>query len=118
MKPKRKKKPPLKSKITGALRKVWRWSPERRAALERARVQRGVYECELCGHRSGPKGVQVDHIVPCRLSDDASWDGFIARLFCGTDGLRVICKGCHKAETAKQRAKRSEAKRMAKKGAG
>jgi 5-methylcytosine-specific restriction endonuclease McrA len=116
MKPAR-KQPPIKSKITSALRQVWRWSPERRAALERARVQRGVYECELCGHRSGPKGVQVDHIVPCRLSDDPSWDGFIARLFCGTEGLRVICKGCHEAETAKQAKARSEAKRMAKKGA-
>jgi hypothetical protein len=120
MKPKRKKKPPLKSKITGALRKVWRWSPERRAALERARVCRGSYECELCGHRSGPKGVQVDHQEP--VVDPSAgfqgWDVYIARLFCGTEGLRVICKGCHEAETAKQRAKRSEAKRMAKKGAG
>jgi hypothetical protein len=62
----------------------------------------------------------VDHQDP--VVDPAAgfqgWDVYIARLFCGTEGLRVICKGCHEAETAKQRAKRSEAKRMAKKGAG
>jgi hypothetical protein len=52
------------------------------------------------------------------MSDDASWDGFIARLFCGAEGLRVICKGCHKDETAKQAKARAEVKRMAKKGAG
>lgn len=107
---KKKAKPNLKSRITSALRQVWRFSPERRLALERSRLTRGRYQCELCGHVSGPKGVQVDHIEPCRKPGDDSWDGFIARLFCSVDGLRVICKGCHEAETAKQRLARSRAK--------
>lgn len=109
---KKKKKPNTKSRITSALRQVWRFSDERRFALERARLSRGVYQCELCGHKSGPKGVQVDHIVPCRLPGDDSWDGFINRLFCPPEGLQVICKGCHDAETAKQRKARSEAKKI------
>jgi len=108
---KKRKQPPLKSKITSALRQVWRWSPERRAALERARVCRGVYGCELCGLGFGPKSVQVDHITPCRIPEDTSWDGFIARLFCPAEGLRVICKGCHASETAKQRKNLSRAKK-------
>ena len=111
MKTKKKAKPNLKSRITSALRQVWRWSPERRAALERARVCRGVYKCEMCGCKSGPKGVQVDHIEPCRKPGDDTWDTFIARLFCPTSGLRVICKGCHDDETEKQRIARSRAKK-------
>jgi hypothetical protein len=105
---KRKKQPPLKSRITSALRQVWRWSPERRAALERARVCRGSYECELCGHRSGPKGVQVDHVEACRKPGDDSWDGFIARLFCPVEDLRVLCRGCHQVQTKIQRQKKKE----------
>ena len=101
---KRKKQPPLKSRITSALRQVWRWSPERRAALERARVCRGSYECELCGHRSGPKGVQVNHKEPVvGVEGFQGWDIYIERLFCDIDGLEIVCSGCHKKETEKQR---------------
>lgn len=107
-------KPNLKSRITSALRQVWRWSPERRAALERARLVRGRYQCNLCGRIFGPNYVQVDHIEP--VVDPAGgfqgWDTFIDRLFCSTTGLQVICKGCHAVETAKQRKVRSEAKRL------
>lgn len=106
-----KKPTPIKSRITSALRQIWwRYSEARKQALNRVKVSRGRYQCELCDHITGPKGIQVDHIIPCRVPGDDSWDGFIKRLFCSQENLRAICKGCHKEETDKQRKLRSKAK--------
>lgn len=42
----------------------------------------------------------MDHIEPCgslRSFDDVG--GFVSRLFCEVEGLRVLCVGCHNART-------------------
>jgi 5-methylcytosine-specific restriction endonuclease McrA len=54
------------------------------------------FQCADCGGWFPRKEVEVDHKVPCgslrSLQDIA---GFIDRLFCEPDGLRVLCEGCH-----------------------
>lgn len=93
-----------RQRIRSALRKVWQWSDPRRAALAKQRVSKGRYLCEACGGLFGPKMVQVDHIEPVgsfpgsrRDNGSATWEGVINRMFCPVEGLRVLCKPCHKA---------------------
>ena len=79
-----------------------RWPP-RSMALKAARRpysgpnprQRWEYQCKLCGLWWAATAVQVDHIEPCgNLAGDVA--GFVERLFCEPDGLRVLCRECHK----------------------
>lgn len=95
--------------IFGLLRRVFRWSPERRAALEAAR-QGLKYLCAKCGKLFDKKKVAVDHIEP--VVDPATgfvnWDTYITRLFVTRDKLQVLCKIHHneksKAEGVVRRA--------------
>ena len=50
------------------------------------------------------KEVEIDHIISCgslKCYDDLP--GFVERLFCEADNIRVVCKPCHKAHTKKSR---------------
>jgi len=54
------------------------------------------YMCQACKGWRPAKQVEVDHIVPCgslKRFDDLV--GFTERLFCESDGLRVLCERCH-----------------------
>jgi len=54
------------------------------------------------------KATQLDHINPCgqlRSLNDVS--GFVERLFCEADGLRILCKPCHLSVTKEERAKKT-----------
>lgn len=89
--------------IIGALRKIWRWSRERRVCLANAEGDDG-YKCAECKKSFIKKEVAVDHIDPV-VDPEKGWQGFddfITRLWCKADGLQVLCKGCHKAKTGKE----------------
>jgi len=61
------------------------------------------YECNECHSMFPSKEVRVDHIdsvVP--LSGFVSWDNVIQRLFCESEGLQVLCVGCHKVKTKEE----------------
>lgn len=62
--------------------------------------QKVCYECASCGIMASTKEVAVDHRIDCgKLS---SWDdvqGFMERLFCGPNGLDVLCHICHDRKT-------------------
>lgn len=109
---KAKKKPTLTSRINSALRKVWRFGDERKQCLANARVSVDRYRCQLCGAITDQKGIQVDHLKPVvdPVRGRQGWDEYINRLFCPTEGLQAICKGCHLAETEKQRKARHQDK--------
>lgn len=106
-------RPPLKSRIVSALRRLWLQSEARQEALRAARIVRGVYRCAKCGKNvpaslKTPNGtirkVAVDHknrVVPETGFD--SWDGFINRLFCEQSELQVLCYDCHKEKSANER---------------
>ena len=94
--------------IRSALRRASvKWPPIHEARKRARRAYKGPdkrrkweYQCEKCGRWFDGKGTQVDHIVPAgtlRGYDDLP--GFVERLFCESDRLRVLCLACHKKLT-------------------
>jgi hypothetical protein len=54
------------------------------------------FQCEHCDQWFARKEVEVDHIEPCgSLKSFADLSVFADRLFCESDGLRVLCSKCH-----------------------
>lgn len=67
------------------------------------------YICASCGNDFMQKEVQVDHIVPAgQLKSFEDLASFAERLFCGADGLQVLCTGCHKVKTDKEKEERGK----------
>ncbi len=67
------------------------------------------YQCVDCEGWFPRKKVQVDHIEPCgslRSFEDVR--GFVERLFCEPDGLRVRCEDCHNRRTQSDRVAKKE----------
>lgn len=108
----------LKAFITSTLRGGFRKYPPKYESLKEAQVGKKIndksqrmamhYECNKCKGHFPNKEVQVDHILPvvCPKKGFESWDIFIARLFCSSDNLQVLCKGCHDEKTKTERVKR------------
>lgn len=87
----------LQTFVMGVLRRASvRWPPRNVVRLQ-ARRERGKYECAGCGELFGPKVIKIDHIDPVidPVTGFTTWDNHISRLFCGADGLQVLCKPCH-----------------------
>lgn len=94
----------MMSFIRSALRKAsQRWAPIRTAKLL-VRVKyngpnkrmKWLYRCADCGHLVPDKSCDVDHIEECgSLRDFSDLPGFVRRLFCEVENLRVLCKPCH-----------------------
>lgn len=104
------------SKIMSALRKVWRFSPERRAALKAAEhpEDRNLVLCASCGQWVHPKLADVDHVEPAvPVIGFDSWDALIHRM--RHNALAVLCDQCHAIKTKSENAQRA-ANRRAKKG--
>lgn len=102
--------------IRSALRNAYSKYPPKFEALKRAEVGRMVnsktgklamhYECNHCHKYFVQKDVQVDHIIDAgSLKDFSDLPGFCERLFCGVDGLQVLCKKDHQAKTKKSKMK-------------
>jgi 5-methylcytosine-specific restriction endonuclease McrA len=108
----------LRTRAVGQLRRLWRFSPDVKNALSKARSETSSkpklvgYACAVCGLIAKREDVAVDHIVPVvPTSGWESWDSFVARLFCGSQGLQVLCHFCHDAKTAAERSRRTAARR-------
>lgn len=89
-----------------------RWPPIVRQALHAARRplvpkrgnQKWEYCCALCGEWFKYDDVKVDHITPVgSLRSFGDVEGFVRRLFCEVDGLRVVCVVCHEKRHALER---------------
>jgi 5-methylcytosine-specific restriction endonuclease McrA len=64
------------------------------------------YQCAICSGWFPDKQIEVDHIIAAgSLTCGEDLHGFVERLFCEKDGLRVLCEGCHREVTNNQRAK-------------
>ena len=121
----KKKKFNLKSKITSALRKVWRYSPPRQECLKRCETgehyivyskktkkpyKRPYLKCESC--KDVFKKLQVDHIEPVvDYIGFQGWDTYIQRLNVESTMMRAICKDCHTVITLLQKEKRKKYKK-------
>lgn len=83
------------------------WKPVK-AAKDAAKIpykgnnprRKWSYVCASCGGVFSDKEIEVDHIIEAgslRCAEDLS--GFVERLFCEVDNLRVLCLDCHKQKT-------------------
>lgn len=107
--------------IRSALRRASvRWPP-RTLALEQAFVSRKKnkktgrmakhYRCNKCKKLFVSKEVEVNHINPIvPVTGFDTWDGLIERLFCEKEGLEVLCKPCHRAQTKEENEERKRYK--------
>ena len=103
----------LRGFITSALRSAMRRWPPKWSTLADAFTGSKInkksgrkakhYRCAACKREFVAKGVQVDHIIP--IGKCASWDEYIAKLFCEQVNLQCLCIGCHKKKTKKDNAK-------------
>lgn len=67
------------------------------------------YQCAECSKWYGSGDVNVDHKVPAgSLTKPEDIQGFVERLFCGKDGLQVLCSTCHSKKTLEERAANKE----------
>ena len=98
--------------IRSALRRAFvRWPPNyqarklyRRAYKGPNKLQKWEFQCALCRKWTMGKNTQLDHIVPAgSLRAYSDLPAFCERLFCEAQGLRVLCKKCHKEITQAQR---------------
>jgi 5-methylcytosine-specific restriction endonuclease McrA len=64
--------------------------------------------------------MDVDHIEPIMEIESAGsakdWNKIIARMFCPSDNLQVLCSICHKEKSDKEKTGRAAVRRAAKNG--
>lgn len=105
-------------KLRSALRNLSRWWKPFSMALKAAssvqyigRKKRVFYLCAECNKLFDRKQVEVNHKVPLgSLKTYEDLPGFCERLFVeDLSLLEVLCKECHKEETAWQREQRNSA---------
>lgn len=80
-----------------------RWPPKyevknaaRRKYVGDDKRQKWEFQCAKCGLWHKDKNVEVDHMIPVgSLRSFEDLPGFVERLFCPVDKLRVLCKPCH-----------------------
>lgn len=125
----KKKKPfNLNTKITSAIRKIWRTCPVRLEAIKLARdpnkpkTCRGEYYliCAWCKDSVNEKLMSVDHKVPVVAADssvDKDWNEVVKKTFYpdgGVDGLQILCSPCHDEKTKAEKQERSAYKKSLK----
>jgi hypothetical protein len=105
-----------KTWIMATLRRAsYRW-PAIDEAERRARVERGLYKCAMCEGSFRNKEYARDHIesiVPYEgfpmhpITGGPDWTIVIDRLFCGVEGIQILCHPCHDLKTAQEDAMRA-----------
>ena len=110
------------SRIRATLRKLSMQMPAIRECKLRSRRaytagvnprQKYELQCADCKEWFSEKEIQVDHIEPAGSLKSFDDVGAFARrlLFCGVEGLRVLCLRCHNIRTQAQRAAAREARK-------
>lgn len=62
--------------------------------------QKWEFQCADCKRWFPRKQVEVDHVTSAgALSCSEDLPGFVDRLFCEEEGLRVVCNQCHDDKT-------------------
>lgn len=99
--------------IRSSLRRAsMRWAPLVKHVYERSRREnqsgnkrlKWEFRCSGCGRWYPRKEIEADHIVPVgSLTSAEDLPGFVSRLFCEVEGLRLLCKGCHARRTARDK---------------
>ena len=91
--------------VKSSLRKIWRWSPNRRLCLKSK-------FCAYC--KKAKKKLFADHIDPVvnPLKGFETWDIYIERLFQGV--LQPLCKACHKGKSKEEAKVRAQTRKLLK----
>jgi hypothetical protein len=98
------KKYNLNSAITSALRRAWRFYPERLQAISDSKVDSKHVICAHCQNLVNIKLAKCDHIEPVIPPEGTgSWDVKIERLFCPKRGYQILCENCHDEKTKEER---------------
>lgn len=100
----------------GVLRRASLKWPPRNECLANARVNRGVYRCEICEELFRRHEVHVDHkepVIPI-AQGFTTWDEYIKRLLCDVSGLQCICSVCHDSKTKSENGMRDFYKKQRK----
>lgn len=100
----------VRSFIRSALRAAYaKWPPRFEALKQARRAYKGTdkrrkyeYQCACCKGWFKGTEVQVDHIEGAGSTLEG-WDSFIERLFCGVEGLQILCKSCHNTKTQEEK---------------
>jgi 5-methylcytosine-specific restriction endonuclease McrA len=94
--------------LIGAIRKIWRWSKERRECLKTAQRSKKRYLCNIC-HKLTLEPV-VDHVIPVVPLNWGGvfwdWDVYVARMF--HENLQTLCKKCHNYKSNLERQERNK----------
>jgi hypothetical protein len=104
------------------LRRIWGWDPARKAAKARALAGKDksgnhLFRCEQCNAQPLARTeVEIDHIVSVMPPTgwDEDWTGYINRMFCPAEGLRVLCKPCHRPKSNAENESRRKARKAKK----
>jgi len=98
--------------IRTALRQTSRrWPPLVKGVMVRSRRPytgsdnrtKWEYECSACNGWFPAKHIHVDHIVPCgKMTCATDLPGYVERMFCEADGLRLLCEECHQKRHAEE----------------
>ena len=100
------------SAIRSALRTGMRfWKPKLNVMNRAKRKYEGenkrqkfAYECEHCKGLFKASEVQCDHRTPAgTLLSYQDLPQFVERLYCGEDGLQVLCSECHRKKSNEER---------------
>lgn len=93
----------LKNYIVSVLRSASIRYPSRSEAMKRARVERGLYRCNMCEGLFKRQQIILDHINPCvPITGWYNLEGFCERLFCEPEGFQVLCCTCSDAKTMQE----------------
>jgi 5-methylcytosine-specific restriction endonuclease McrA len=78
--------------------------PPKNIARKRSWIKPGWHKCEGCGAITHYKDLQMDHIIPA-VNPETGWvsyDDFIEKLFCGSEGYQGLCPKCHSKKTEEE----------------
>jgi len=92
--------------VRSALRQAFtRWPPKYKVLENSKRIVKDKrhkyeYKCSKCKKYYKRTEIEVDHIEPAgSLKDYNDLPTFVERLFVGEEGLRLLCKPCHRKIT-------------------
>lgn len=111
--------PKTKGRIIAAMRRIFRWTEEKRLCRKKAEIKatgKVKYLCATCKKVYDRKETMVDHIRPVVGPEGfTTWDAFIDRLFCEEANLQVVCKADHRAKTLAETKARAKTRKENKK---
>ena len=93
----------LKRFVIASLRRSSLYWKPRNDAVKAARIDRGLYQCNICKKAFGRKEIRVDHIEPVvMLSGFTTWDSYLTRMFPKTEGFQILCLSCNSFKTQEE----------------